>query len=307
VTTRPDDPRDDRLRPEPGPRGRSRFGRSRIRAVASPLGCVALSIAVVACAGAVDDAAIDDRVAAGVRAATAPLEERVAELERERDELAETVRELAAENGRLGESLAVMEASSERIEDEMMELYDDAIYQVVETRDSLGEQISRVLERLAREKMDEMVGRDAGELDRMLAAGGVDLDREGCEALAAGGDRPAREVVDRARHAQSIGLGPRSVPVKNPRRPDYLYSVRVFGSVRSGSDPQRVEPAVHINVLARDPRGQLRGEVDGRLAHIRSLDRAAQRVYREALAWTVLGQSPAVRGATLARLTQRPG
>ena len=34
------------------------------------------------------------------------------------------------------------------------------------------------------------------------------------------------------------------------------------------------------------------------------LDRPAQRVYREALAYTVLGQSAAVRDATLARLSR---
>ncbi len=135
-------------------------------------------VALTACDASDGGGEAGSRVEEAVRAAVSPLEERIAALEKERDRLTERVQALTDEQTRMSGVLDQAAASSARLEEEMAELYDDAIDQIVETRDSLGDQISRVVERLAREKMDAMVARDSGELDRMLASGGVDLDRD---------------------------------------------------------------------------------------------------------------------------------
>ncbi len=110
------------------------------------------------------------------------LESRLASLESRLEKS-----EQEAQEGRaLGERLDELAKKLEKTEEDMLDLHDDAIDRMMRMQETLGTQISRVLQERAEKKMQEMATRDLGELKRMLDEGGIELDEAGRRVLAKG-------------------------------------------------------------------------------------------------------------------------
>ena len=65
-----------------------------------------------------------------------------------------------------------------KVEDESLELYDDAIDQIMTVRDSLAAQISKIRSEIEERKLQKLLESDLTELTEMLAGGGVELDSD---------------------------------------------------------------------------------------------------------------------------------
>jgi len=96
----------------------------------------------------------------------------------------------------LSKQVAGVEAKLQEVEESSVELYDDAIDQIVTIRDSLTTQISKLRQDLAERQMRELAGRDLGELRRMLAEGGVELDEERGVVRVSGSFCQTRGIVE---------------------------------------------------------------------------------------------------------------